>query len=115
MKKTRPRALMTSRSGRSLAGARPHDDVMVILSDQALSQIRIKQTKKQLAMVGTDFKAAEYVKLAEAFGGSGVSVDSESEYADALGDALRSNRFTLIQARIDPSQHPAQFDAVREL
>jgi len=89
--------------------------VIVVLSDQALSQIKIKQMKKNLAVVGTEFKGAEYVKLAEAFGGRGVSVGTELEYADALREALLSTQFTLIQARIDPSQYTAQFDAIREL
>ena len=89
--------------------------VIVVLSDQVLNQIKIKQVKKNLAVVGTEFKGAEYDKLAEAFGGRGISVGTESEYADALKEALRSERFTLIQARIDPSQYPAQFDAIREL
>ncbi|MDI6809812.1 MAG: thiamine pyrophosphate-binding protein [Candidatus Eisenbacteria bacterium] len=89
--------------------------VIVVLSDQALSQIRIKQVKKGLAVVGTEFRAPDYIKIAEAFGGRGISVGTEAEYSDALKEALGSNRFTLIQARIDPSQYAAQFDAIREL
>jgi acetolactate synthase-1/2/3 large subunit len=89
--------------------------VIVVLSDQALSQIKIKQTKKRLAVVGTEFRAPDYVRIAGAFGGSGISVGTEAEYADALKEALRSQRFTVIQARIDPSQYAAQFDTIREL
>ena len=89
--------------------------VFVVLADRMLSQIRIKQVKKKLALVGTEFEAANYVKLAEAFDGNGYSVGTEEEYAVALKDALQSNRLSVIEARIDPSQYPAQFDAIREL
>jgi acetolactate synthase I/II/III large subunit len=89
--------------------------VIVVLSDQALSQIKLKQTKKGLATVGTEFRAPNYVKIAEAFGGNGISVGTEAEYAEALKKALQSNTLTVIQARVDPSGYSAQFDAIREL
>lgn len=89
--------------------------VIVVLSDQALSQIKLKQTKKGLAVVGTEFRAPDYVRIAEAFGGSGISVGTEAAYADALKTALQSSTLTVIQARIDPSRYAAQFDAIREL
>lgn len=89
--------------------------VIVVLSDQRLSQIRIKQVKKGLSRVGAGFQAPDYIRIAEAFGGRGVSVGTETEYADALREALNSPTFTLIQARIDPSQYNAQFDAIREM
>lgn len=89
--------------------------VIVVLSDRALSQIKLKQQKKRLAVVGTEFRSPDYVKIAEAFGGQGISVGTEAEYAEALKEALQSNVLTLIEARIDPSQYAAQFDAIREL
>jgi acetolactate synthase-1/2/3 large subunit len=89
--------------------------VIVVLTDQALSQIKLKQVKKGLAVVGTEFRAPDYVKIAEAFGARGISVGTEAEYADALKAALQSNSLTIIQARVDPGRYPAQFDAIREL
>lgn len=89
--------------------------VIVVLNDGALSQIKIKQVKKKLAVVGTEFRGPDYLKLAEAFGGKAMSVGTEAEYAAALREALQSGAFALIEARIDPSQYPAQFDAIREL
>jgi thiamine pyrophosphate-dependent acetolactate synthase large subunit-like protein len=89
--------------------------VIVVLNDQALSQIKIKQVKKRLVVVGTEFRNPDYVKIAEAFGGRGTSVGTEAEYADALKEALRSSTLTVIEARIDPGRYAAQFDAVREL
>jgi len=93
-------------------GASP---VIVVMRDEALSQIRIKQQKKGLATVGTAFKAPDYVKIAEGFGATATTVATEAEYADALKAALRSRTLTVIDARVDPSQYPRQFDAIREL
>jgi thiamine pyrophosphate-dependent acetolactate synthase large subunit-like protein len=89
--------------------------VIVVLNDRALSQIKVKQVKKKLAIVGTEFQGPNYLKIAEAFGGRGVSVGTEAEYAAALREALQSEVFTLIEARIDPSRYAEQFDAIREL
>jgi acetolactate synthase-1/2/3 large subunit len=89
--------------------------VIVVLNDQALSQIKIKQLKKKLAVVGTEFRGANYVKIAEAFGAEGTSVANEAEYAAALKEALRCGKLTVIEARIDPSRYAEQFDAIREL
>jgi acetolactate synthase I/II/III large subunit len=89
--------------------------VIVVLSDRALSQIRIKQVKKGLTVVGTEFRGPDYVKIAEAFGGKGTSVGTEAEYAEALKEALSSKVLSVIQARIDSSRYPDQFDAIREL
>ena len=89
--------------------------VIVVMSDRSLSQIRIKQEKKGLRTVGTEFKGTDYARVAEAFGAQGVSVNNETEYARALEEALKSEQLTVIDARIDPSRYPAQFDAIREL
>jgi thiamine pyrophosphate-dependent acetolactate synthase large subunit-like protein len=42
-------------------------------------------------------------------------VETEAEYAAVLKEALASKVFTVIQARVDPSRYPDQFDAIREL
>ena len=89
--------------------------VIVVLNDQALSQIKLKQEKKGLAIVGTEFRGPNYVKIAEGFGCNAMSAGTEAEYAQALTEALQSKVLTVIEARIDPSQYPAQFDAIREL
>ncbi|MCL4371005.1 MAG: thiamine pyrophosphate-dependent enzyme, partial [Chloroflexi bacterium] len=45
--------------------------VIVVMSDRALSQIKIKQEKKGLRTVGTEFQGADYARVAEAFGARG--------------------------------------------
>ena len=67
-------------------------------------------------MLGSYFGGeSDPIKLAEAFGAQGFSVGTEEEYAVGLKAALGSGRLTVIEARVDPSQYVAQFDAIREL
>ena len=89
--------------------------IIVVLNDQALSQIKLKQEKKKLAVVGTEFRGPDYVKIAEGFGARAMRVGTEAEYAQALKEALDSKVLTVIDAKVDPSQYVAQFDAIREL
>jgi acetolactate synthase-1/2/3 large subunit len=63
-----------------------------------------------VALGGVDWE-----KLAQAFGADGVEVETEQELASALAAALKSNRTTVIAARIDASGYVAQFNALREL
>lgn len=89
--------------------------VIVVLRDHVLNQIKIKQVKKRLTVVGTEFRGPDYVKIAEAFGAMAISVGTEAEYAGPLKEALQCKVLTLIEARVDPSQYANQFDAIREL
>jgi thiamine pyrophosphate-dependent acetolactate synthase large subunit-like protein len=80
--------------------------VIVVLNDQALSQIKIKQVKKKLAVVGTEFRGANYVKIAEAFSGKGTTVTTEAEYAGALKEALHSGTLSIIEVGSIPAGMP---------
>lgn len=64
---------------------------------------------------GTEFRGANYVKVAEAFGARSNSVGTEAEYAGELKEAFRFSTFTVIEVRIDPSRYADYFDAIREL
>jgi acetolactate synthase-1/2/3 large subunit len=91
--------------------------VMVILSDGRLSLIDVKQIKKGYkAPKGTTFTRPNYLDLGKSFGIPSWSVETEEELRGALACALNSNDGLpkLIEARIDPSSYPNQFDAVRE-
>jgi acetolactate synthase I/II/III large subunit len=94
------------------SGAAP---IIVVLRDEALTQIKVKQQKKGLAVIGTEFRGPDYVKVAEAYGARATSVSTEAEYADALKEALQSKVLTVIETRVDPSRYGDQFDVIREL
>ena len=92
--------------------------VMVVFSDSRLSLIDVKQIKKCYAEPrGTVFTRPNYRDLGRSFGIPAWSVESDEELRGALKSALNADDGLpkLIEARIDPSSYPQQFDAVREL
>jgi acetolactate synthase-1/2/3 large subunit len=89
--------------------------VVVVLDDQEIGLIRVKQEIKGLPAYGVHIGGQNWEKLAQGFGADGVVVDTEHALGDALKSAVASGRTTLIAARIDPSGYVAQFNALREL
>jgi acetolactate synthase I/II/III large subunit len=75
--------------------------IAVILQDQALALIDLKQRASGRSRVGVTFGATDFAAVAQAFGGHGVTVSSRAALEDAIGEALRrQQRFSLIAARI---------------
>jgi len=92
--------------------------VMVIFSDGRLSLIDVKQIKKGYSVPrGTGFVRPNFLDLGKSFGIPTWSVDTEEALRDVLAVAMNSNDGLpkLIEAKIDCSPYPRQFDAVREL
>jgi acetolactate synthase-1/2/3 large subunit len=89
--------------------------IVVVLDDEQIGLIRIKQEIKGLPQYGVNIGGIDWEKLAQGFGADGILVDTENGLADALGAAVKSGRTTVIAARIDPSGYVAQFNALREL
>jgi acetolactate synthase-1/2/3 large subunit len=54
--------------------------------------------------VGLGVDVPDYVKLAEAYGGVGMRVESEAEIEPALREALSLNRTVVIDCRVDPAE-----------
>jgi acetolactate synthase-1/2/3 large subunit len=54
--------------------------------------------------VGLGVDVPDYVKLAEAYGGVGMLVESEAELEPALREALALNRTVVIDCRVDPAE-----------
>ena len=54
--------------------------------------------------VGLGADVPNYVKLAEAYGGVGMLVESEAELEPALREALSLNRTVVIDCRVDPAE-----------
>jgi acetolactate synthase-1/2/3 large subunit len=77
---------------------------VIVLADDALSQIKAGQERKGYPVTGTTFGAIDYLKLAAAFGISGVEITTVGECREAFRVAPR-DRPTLVAARIDPSAY----------
>ena len=54
--------------------------------------------------VGLGADVPDYVKLAEAYGGVGMRVETEAEVEPALREAMSLNRTVVIDCRVDPAE-----------
>jgi acetolactate synthase-1/2/3 large subunit len=82
--------------------------VMVVFRDDTLSLIKLKQERMKLPETGVVTGSPDYAMLARAYGGNGAVVTSVEELRKAAQAALKSPRFTLIEARIDPAEYRKQ-------
>lgn len=89
--------------------------VIVVLDDQEIGLIRVKQEIKGIEKYGVGIGGLDWERLAQGFGADGIVVDSENGLQDALSAAVGSGRTTVVAARIDPSGYVDQFNALREL
>jgi acetolactate synthase-1/2/3 large subunit len=82
--------------------------VVVVLCDNSLNRIELKQAQRKYPSWGTLIEPVDIERLAGAMGCDGVRVDSAAGLQDAL--AQRSpQRPLVIGAVIDPSQYSTQF------
>ncbi|MGE4221265.1 MAG: thiamine pyrophosphate-binding protein [Alphaproteobacteria bacterium] len=89
----------------AVAAERQLPMVVVVLNDQALALIKLKQSKMQMEPRAVDFGATRFDKVAEGLGAAGVRVETQAEFEAALEAALASNRLTVIDAVVDPSEY----------
>ncbi|HEV8469054.1 MAG TPA: thiamine pyrophosphate-binding protein [Candidatus Limnocylindria bacterium] len=75
---------------------------VVVLADDALSQIKAGQERKGYPVTGTTFGPLDYAKLAAAFGIDGIEVSNAADCRKAF-QAPHSDRPLLVAARVDPS------------
>ena len=74
---------------------------VVVLADDALSQIKAGQERKGYPVTGTTFGSLDYPKLAAAFGVEGIVVSDVASCRAAFAKTPR-DRPLLVAARIDP-------------
>ncbi len=89
--------------------------IVVVFDDQEIGLIRVKQEIKGIPLHGVKIGGVDWEKLGQAFGADATVVDTEQGLGNALTSALKTDRTTVIAARIDPSGYVAQFNALREL
>ncbi len=79
--------------------------IVVVLADDALSQIKASQERKGFPVIGTTFRGFDYVALARGFGASGYDVTTQSECREVFAAARDAKAPTLIAAHVDPSAY----------
>jgi len=82
--------------------------ILIVFRDDTLSLIKLKQERMKLPETGVATGSPDYALLARAYGGNGVVVQSIADLKKAAQAALKSSRFTLIEARIDPAEYRKQ-------
>jgi acetolactate synthase I/II/III large subunit len=87
--------------------------VFVALMDGALTQIEVKQERRQLARVGVRLPAFSCSALAGALGIDGLDVAGEDELRAAVAKGFLSDRPLLIGAHVDPAPSRVLFDLLR--
>jgi acetolactate synthase I/II/III large subunit len=79
--------------------------VVIVLQDNSLALIELKQSQAGLAEAGVRLGATRYEAVAEAFGGQGVRVDSRTAFNIELAAALARSVFTVIVCDIEASDY----------
>jgi acetolactate synthase-1/2/3 large subunit len=87
--------------------------IYVAWMDGALAQIETKQLRQSLRPVGARLPRVSCAKVADAFGGYGVDVDTLEDFGRALTDAQYAERPTLIGARVDQSCRAEWYELLR--
>ena len=74
--------------------------VIVVFVDRSLALIELKQRRSGMQNAGVDFGRTDFVAIARAYGGAGVTVRGPGEAGPALAAALAADRFTLIEIEL---------------
>ena len=82
--------------------------VVVVLLDDSLSLIELKQQRLGHPSRGVGFANPSLPRLAEAFGGTGVVVADAEGARQAVADALGRGGLSLVGVRIDPAPYREQ-------
>lgn len=87
--------------------------VTILVQDNAsLGVMALKQELKGVPRCGTLLGGVDWERLAQSFGAEGTIVDTENGLADALSAALKSERTTIVAARMDPAGYIEQYKAM---
>ncbi len=79
--------------------------VVLVLQDESLALIDLKQQQAGLARAGVALGATRFDEIARAFGGRGVAVEDATALSAALREALAADRFTVVACRIGASAY----------
>ncbi len=83
--------------------------VIVVLVDNSLALIELKQSRSNLPNLGVDFGATDLVAVARAYGGDAHWIENNKSFENALTTALGKESFTLLACRINKQQYAGAF------
>ncbi|HVZ00643.1 MAG TPA: thiamine pyrophosphate-binding protein [Dongiaceae bacterium] len=82
---------------------------VVVLCDESLNRIELKQLVRQYPSFGTRIERTDMASLAQSMDCDGIMVDGAAGLEKALAAAPRNGRPLVIGAIIDPAQYNAHF------
>lgn len=85
------------------------DPIFVVLCDNSLNRIELKQMARKYPSFGTLMEPTDVAMLACAMGCDGLNVDCAKGLESALAAPRSKDRPLVIGAKIDPAQYAAQF------
>ncbi len=83
--------------------------IIIVLQDQSLALIELKQAKAGLDRCGVTLGASKFEDIASALGGKGWRVRSRAAFKAALSAALQEDSFTVIACDIQVSDYAETF------
>ena len=79
--------------------------VILVVVDQALSLIRLKQLRQDVPIYGTEFDPVDYSRLAQAFNLEYRLIDGQADPGAILADAVNLSGPVLVEARISNREY----------
>ncbi len=79
--------------------------VVMVIVDEALALIRLKQERQALPVHGTEFGRSDYASLAASFGLGYRLIDGQGQAQATLAEALAQPGPVLVEARIDKAEY----------
>ncbi len=87
--------------------------IIIVFNDRSLGLIRIKQATKGYRRDAVDLAPVDFARLAQSFGGRGGRVSTLAGFDAAFRAALDDDRFTVIDARLDPDVYASHMLPIR--
>jgi len=79
--------------------------VILVVADQALSLIRLKQLQQKASIFGTEFGSIDFQALALARDQECRRIDNVINAGDTLEEAINLPRPVLVEARVDKTEY----------
>lgn len=86
---------------------------VVVINDQTLSLIGVKQKRRELAARGVDFAPTDFAAVARGFGLAAWRVDAPEAVRPAIADAVATPGPALVDVVVDPAGYLDQVKALR--
>ena len=87
--------------------------IIIVFNDRSLGLIRIKQAAKGYRRDAVDLAPVDFARLAQSFGGRGERAGTLEAFDAAFKSALDDDRFTVIDARLDPDVYASHMTPIR--